>query len=196
MVYKKVNPGDVIDIKDVVDVPYEGIYEGCKEVSTNLGTSYIYKFKDENGKFFNMWGFTSLNTFMEAVPTGLQCRVTYKGQAKEANKYGKHTHMCMVEIDEDDKNNRTATSEKLDVEKTFGSQNVDELPETPEGKKDFFAFMLEAKNELKRRTGNHDLYNNELSVFSVQFLSEVKGDTKKQADITAYFEELLVNWKK
>lgn len=196
MVYKKVNPGDVIDIKDVVDVPYEGIYKGCREVSTNFGTQYIYKFQDENGRNFGIWGFTTLNTFMETVLMGTQCRIVYTGQAEEPNKYGKHLHLCTVEIDEDDKNNKVTKTEKLDVEKTFGSQNVNEVPVQSEGKKDFFAFMLEAKNEFQKKTGSHELYNDELSVFSIKFLSEVKGDTKKQSDIMAYFEELLENMKK
>ncbi len=191
MVYKKVNPGDVIDIKDVVGVPYEGIYKGCREVSTNFGTQYIYKFQEENGRNFGIWGFTTLNTFMETVLMGTQCRVIYTGQAEEPNKYGKHLHLCTVEIDEDDKNTKTATREKLDVEKTFGSQNIDEIDVQSEGKKDFFEFMLDVKTEFKKKTGSHKLYNSELSIFEVKFLSEVKGDNKKQVDIRAYFEALL-----
>ncbi len=102
MAYKKVNPGDVTDIKDSEGVPYEGIYQGCKEISTNLGTQYIYKFKTEAGKAFGIWGFTTLNTFMECVVIGSQCRITYTGQAEEKNKYGKHLHLCTVEVDEDE----------------------------------------------------------------------------------------------
>jgi hypothetical protein len=195
VVYKKVNPGDVIDIKDVAGVPYEGIYKGCREVSTNFGTQYIYKFQNENGRNFGIWGFTTLNTFMETILMGTQCRIIYTGQAEEPNKYGKHLHLCTVEIDEDDKNVNTAPREKLDVEKTFGSQNVD-APEKEESKKDFFEFMLDVKTEFKKKTGSYELYNSELSIFEVKFLSEVKGNTKKQADIRAYFEALLDDMRK
>lgn len=195
MAYKKVNPGDVIDIKEVVDVPYEGTYEGCKEVSTNLGTTYIYKFKDETGKSFGIWGFTTLNTFMEAVPVGMQCRVTYTGQAEEANKYGKHMHLCTVEIDEDNKNNRMmpSTEEREETKKELEALSGGE--DLSEDKKDFFEFMLDVKTVFKK-TGRQDLYNSELSIFDVKFLSEVKGNTKKQADIRAYFEALLDDMKK
>lgn len=84
---------------------------------------------------------------------------------------------------------------ELDVEKTFGSQNVND-PEKEEGRKDFFEFMLDVKTEFKKKTGSHELYNSELSIFEVKFLSEVKGNAKKQADIRAYFEALLDDMRK
>lgn len=196
MVYKKVNPGDVTDIKDSIGVPYEGTYDGCKEVSTNLGTQYIYKFKDEAGKSFGIWGFTTLNTFMENVPMGMQCRVVYTGQAQEKNKYGKHMHLCTVEIDEDNKNNRPmpSTEEREETKKELKA--LSEGENLSEDKKDFFEFMLDVKTTFQKKTGNHDLYNSELSIFDVKFLSEVKGNTKKQADIRAYFKALLDDMSK
>ena len=143
MVYTKVNPGDVIDIKDAAGVPHEGVYKGCKEVSTNLGTQYIYKFETENGKLFGIWGFTTLNTFMENIPMGMQCRVIYTGQTEEKNKYGKHLHLCTVEIDEESANTKIAPSTK--------SLNDAVMEQTRKaGKEQRFDFKVEFTNLPKK----------------------------------------------
>ena len=100
MAYKPVNRGDTLDIKEYEDVPYEGKYTGCKEVRTPLGQSLIYKFESEKGTTFSIWGFTILDSYMENVSRGDLCRITYKGQSPEKNKYGKHTHLCTVDVDD------------------------------------------------------------------------------------------------
>lgn len=62
-----------------------------------------------------------------------------------------------------------------------------------EAKIDFFTFMNGAKKEIIELTGDSGLYNSELETFSVRFLSELKGNTKKQADIKKHFKSLLID---
>lgn len=121
MVYKKVDFGDTIDIKEHKGEGIEGKYLGFKEVDTNFGTSFLYKFQKPNGDQFSVWGFTSLDSFMENVSIDDQCRLTYTGQAEQKNKYGKYTHLCLVEIDDG--------GEKAEVDKQADGGVVTDVPE-------------------------------------------------------------------
>lgn len=101
--FREVQRGDVIDIKKDKpgDVHHEGVYLGSKHITTDLGGQFIYRFKAGSNKIFGIWGFTTLNSAMENVTKGSLCRVTYQGQAKEKNKYGKYLHLVKVEIDDE-----------------------------------------------------------------------------------------------
>ncbi len=101
--FREVQRGDVIDIKKDIpsNVHHEGVYLGSKHITTDLGGQFIYKFKKADNKVFGIWGFTTLNSAMENVNKGSLCRVTYKGQAEEKNKYGKYLHLVKVEVDDE-----------------------------------------------------------------------------------------------
>lgn len=200
MSFKKVEFGDTVDIKEKEGKFCEGVYMGSKEVDTNLGTSLLYKFEGTTREVFSVWGFTSLDIFMENVVVGTLCRITYKGLSEKKNKYGKHTHMCLVEIDDGDvvpvgeitkaTQVADANAKAAMVKKHFGEQavpNTDELEAM-----DFFEFMLEAKKIFKKSTGSDDFFNDELKKkYDINFLRQVRGDTDTQAEIRGYFKELL-----
>lgn len=75
-------------------------------------------------------------------------------------------------------------------------KSQDKTPKEQEDKKDFFEFMLDARAEFKEKTGDDKRYKEELSIFEVKILSDVKDNPKKQADIRAYFEALLDDMSK
>ena len=102
MAFKQVQTGNTLDIKTEVGKSYVGKYEGSKPVHTPLGETVIWKFKDNDGVAFAVWGFTSLNFQMESVQIGALCRITYLGKGKEKNKFGKFPHKAKVEVNTDD----------------------------------------------------------------------------------------------
>lgn len=87
-------------------------------------------------------------------------------------------------------------TEKEKTQEALRALSEGEDLSTPDGKKDFFEFMLAARAEFKKKKGNDDFYRNELSIFEITVLSDVKDNPKKQVDIRAYFEALLDDMKK
>lgn len=103
MAWKQVSGGNVVDIKREKGKQWIGIYRGNKEIETKLGHQVIWKFIDEDGTPFGIYGFTNLNRAMESVPLETLCRITYQGTQLLATKFGKKdVHMVSVEIDADD----------------------------------------------------------------------------------------------
>ncbi len=116
MVYKDVPKGDTVRLNsdEQIDVPHEGEYLEGKPVNTKYGEMMLYKFRDKSGKTFTIWGFATLDSFMENVKAGNQCRLTYKGRSDTPNKFGKYIHLCKVEVNdgkEDEKSPDIADSE-------------------------------------------------------------------------------------
>lgn len=90
-----------IDMKKEKGRPYEGEYLGKDEIATPLGTQFIYRFRDEHGNPFAVYGFTNLNRAMENLAIGTDCRLTYTGTQNVKTKFGmKDVHMVRVEISE------------------------------------------------------------------------------------------------
>ena len=89
------------DIKKHKDKSFEGEYLDKEEIETKIGKQLIYKFRDESGNPFAMYGFTNLNRAMESIAIGTECRITYLGTQNTKTKYGmKDVHMVRVEIAE------------------------------------------------------------------------------------------------
>ena len=103
MGFREVQTG-AIDIKNDEDTPYTGVYQGFKEISTQYGEQFIYKFvNSETNQSFSLYGFTLLNRAMENVQEGLLCRITYTGMKNMKTKRfpnGKDIHTCRVEVDD------------------------------------------------------------------------------------------------
>ena len=102
MAYKAVERNTVDIKKSVAGTSWEGVFVGSKPIKTELGDTVIWLFKDDEDKPFGIFGFTNLNFQMENVKEGSQCRITYKGQSKVKNKYGKFPHQALVEVDDVD----------------------------------------------------------------------------------------------
>lgn len=89
------------DIKKYFGRAFEGEYLGKEEIETKIGKQMIYKFRDESGNPFSVYGFTNLNRAMENLAIGTDCRLTYRGTENVQTKYGlKDVHMVTVEIAE------------------------------------------------------------------------------------------------
>ncbi len=102
MAYRDRQSGNAIDIKKEIGKPYEGVYLGFKGITTKLGPQVIYKFKGNNNKLFEIYGFTMLNRVMENVITGEQCRITYLGTENVETKFGmKDVHQVKVQVDDE-----------------------------------------------------------------------------------------------
>lgn len=81
----------------------EGIYSGRRTFDTQFGEQSVWQFTGKDKTSFGIYGFTSLNRWMEAVPVGALTRVTYLGKEVIETKRGKvGMHQCRVEIDDDD----------------------------------------------------------------------------------------------
>lgn len=87
-------------------------------------------------------------------------------------------------------------SEGEDLNQPLEQETKTKAQEGAGGAVDFFKFMPKARAEIIELTGDSKLYDTELESFSVRFLSELKGNTKKQADIRKRFESLLVETRK
>ena len=61
--------------------------------STKL--SYVYKFIDPSGEIFSIYGFTTFNRKMEAIPVGSMVKFSYAGMGK--TKKDKPVHLCTVQ---------------------------------------------------------------------------------------------------
>jgi|24_taG_2_1085349.scaffolds.fasta_scaffold04888_3 hypothetical protein len=101
MAFKEVAGGATIDIKTMKDEPFEGIYVGQKEITTEIGPQVIYRFK-QGASVKGVYGFTNLNRAMEAVCEGALVRLTYLGTENVKTKFGmKDVHQVSVMVDED-----------------------------------------------------------------------------------------------
>ena len=103
MAFKQVNRGDTIDIKKgEIGKEYIGTFTGHKVIPSPLGQQVIWQFRDEEDKAFGIWGFTNLNFQMENVKVDSLCRLSYQGQSKIKNKYGKFPYQAKVEVNEEE----------------------------------------------------------------------------------------------
>jgi hypothetical protein len=92
-----------LDIKKELDKPHTGTYAGKDEITTKIGPQTIWKFVDEDGLPFGIYGFSNLNRAMNSVREGALCRITYKGTQFVKTKFkpaGQDVHQVLVEIDD------------------------------------------------------------------------------------------------
>lgn len=75
MAWKEVSR-TAIDIKKHPDQEYIGEYKGFEKIQTKIGEQTIYKFIDDDGNRFNIYGFTNLNRAMDLIAEGTLCRIT------------------------------------------------------------------------------------------------------------------------
>ncbi len=103
MAFVEVNQRNAVDIKAEGSIPVQGVYLGVKNIQTDYGEQYIYRFKQPNGSVLGVYGFTNLNKGMESVATGTMVRLTYEGTKKVDTRFGKNkpVHQVKIEIDED-----------------------------------------------------------------------------------------------
>lgn len=99
----KVVSGNAIDIKQEKGNPFIGHYIGKKDITTKIGPQVIWKFIDEDGQPFGVYGFTNLDRAMNNVAVNALCRLTYTGTANVKTKFGmKDVHQVTVEVDDDE----------------------------------------------------------------------------------------------
>lgn len=100
MAFQEVN-ATATDIKKFVDKPFTGYYKGSIKIQTKIGEQIIWKFVDEEGNHFGIYGFTNLNRVMENVTEERLVRITYRGTEKAQTKFGlKDVHQVKVEVDD------------------------------------------------------------------------------------------------
>lgn len=113
--YKEVSR-TATDIKKHKGTPFEGEYLGKDEIETKIGQQVIYRFRDDGGNPFSIYGFTNLNRCMEHLAIGTDCRITYLGTENVKTKFGmKDVHQVRVEIAED----AEEAKDTLDTEVSF-----------------------------------------------------------------------------
>ena len=102
MAWKEVT-NTATDIKKTPGKDYVGEYLSNKIITTKIGNQVIYKFRDEEGNPFSIYGFTNLNRAMENIAEGTMCKITYVGTKNVQTKFGmKDVHQVRVEIDTPD----------------------------------------------------------------------------------------------
>ena len=107
MAWKEVSR-TAIDIKKHPDQEYIGEYKGFEKIQTKIGEQTIYKFIDDDGNRFNIYGFTNLNRAMDLIAEGTLCRITYLGTENVQTKFGmKDVHQVRVEIAIDETSEQT-----------------------------------------------------------------------------------------
>jgi hypothetical protein len=88
--------------KEPVGTSVEGIYRGNRTFDTQFGEQIVFNFTGKDGSTFGVYGFTSLNRWMEGVAVGTLTRITYQGKTIVETKRGKvPMHQCKVEVDDD-----------------------------------------------------------------------------------------------
>lgn len=101
MVYREVR-SDAIDIKKHIDLPYVGVYMERKEITTEKGKQWVYKFRTQQGRVFSIYGFTMLNLALENMLVGSLCRITYLGTENVKTRFGmKDVHQVKVEVEDE-----------------------------------------------------------------------------------------------
>ena len=100
MAFQEIN-ATATDIKKFVDKPFIGHYKGSQKITTKIGDQTIWKFMDEEGNPFGIYGFTNLNRVMENAILERLMRITYRGTQKVQTKFGmKDVHQVTVEADD------------------------------------------------------------------------------------------------
>lgn len=95
MAYKEVT-GNAIDIK-TPGTEVEGVYRGSRPIETQFGEQVIYQIGEQG-----VYGFTTLNMAMHAVPIGAKVKVVYIGQEMTKTKRGNvNLHKCRVYMDDE-----------------------------------------------------------------------------------------------
>lgn len=88
--------------KEPVNTSVEGIYRGHRNFDTQFGEQTVWNFTGKDGTTFGVYGFTSLNRWLESVPLGSLTRITYLGKTIVDTKRGKVAmHQVRVEVDDD-----------------------------------------------------------------------------------------------
>lgn len=114
MAYREVR-SDAIDIKKHAGVHYEGVYMGRKEITTEIGKQFVYKFRTAKGRVFSVYGFTMLNLAMESLLPDSVCRITYLGTENVKTKFGmKDVHQVLVEVDDGDEDGEFNPAEEFE----------------------------------------------------------------------------------
>lgn len=102
MAWKKVEASQAISLKkQIVGTVWEGVYTGRDEKPSKMDkdkTQYIWKFINEDGIPFEIWGCGSLNFNMKSVPLNAAVRIKYMGLYKTKN----GQDGAGVEVDYDD----------------------------------------------------------------------------------------------
>lgn len=95
MTYREVT-GNAIDIK-TPGTEVEGVYSGSRTFETQYGEQVVYNIGQQS-----IYGFTTLNIAMQAVPVGAKVKVVYVGKEKTKTKRGLvDLHKCHVYVDDD-----------------------------------------------------------------------------------------------
>lgn len=119
MAFREVTGGNAIDIKQSLNVPFEGIYTGHREFDTQYGSQTVWNFRGKQGSF-GIYGFTTLNRAMETVAEGTLCRVTFTGKEKMKTKRGiVDVNTCRVEVDD------SASADTDDMPDDYPAQSFD-----------------------------------------------------------------------
>jgi len=101
MAFKAIS-GNAVNITKEKDKAFIGHYTGKQDITTKIGPQVIWKFIDEEGQPFGIYGFTNLDRCMNSVAINALCRITYKGTEKIQTKYGlKDVHQVLVEVDDE-----------------------------------------------------------------------------------------------
>jgi hypothetical protein len=91
-----------VNLTQYPEKPLIGFYVGKNEVEGQFGDEVHHFFQKDDGTQVKVYGFTTLNRLLEAIPVGSYVRVIYKGKEKVQTKYGKkEVHQCTVDIDID-----------------------------------------------------------------------------------------------
>lgn len=104
MAFREVSGSNARDLKkEPVGTVVEGIYKGHRTFETQFGEQVVWNFTGKDGASFGIYGFTSLNRWLESVSIGTLTRITYQGkQVVDLPKRGKTPmHICKVEIDDE-----------------------------------------------------------------------------------------------
>ena len=102
MAFKPVT-NNALDIKKSSE-SHAGYYIGSEQIVTKIGPQIVWKFRDEDGLPFGVYGFTNLNRNMNGIALGFLVRLTYKGTINMKTKFGmKDVHQVLVEVDDEKK---------------------------------------------------------------------------------------------
>lgn len=97
MAYKEVTIGNAIDIKTKIGNEVEGVYKGARTFETQYGEQHVYTIGEQG-----VYGFTSLNMAMQAIPVGAKVKVIYLGKEKRKTARGNvDMHICQVFMDDE-----------------------------------------------------------------------------------------------
>ena len=99
MAWKQISNRTAIDIKEHAGQPYVGTYQGTRDIQTKFGQQVLHKLTDEEGRSFEIFGFTNLNRALQNVPPDSLVRIVYQGKERVETKFGpKDVHQVSVEL--------------------------------------------------------------------------------------------------